>query len=56
MAATGCLIGAAEGRDFQRHARIGMMRALNRNVERVLFVCGSGSASRDCLMHLHDLR
>ena len=25
-----CLIGAAEGRDFLMHARIGMLRALNR--------------------------
>ena len=32
--ATGCLIGAAEGRDFIMHARIGVMRALNRNIER----------------------
>jgi hypothetical protein len=31
--AVGCLIGAAEGRDFMMHARIGMLRALNRNVE-----------------------
>jgi len=31
--AIGCLIGAAEGRDFLMHARIGVMRALNRNVE-----------------------
>ena len=30
--ATACLIGAAEGRDFLMHARIGMLRALNRNV------------------------
>jgi hypothetical protein len=30
--ATRCLIGAAEGRDFMMHARIGMMRALNRHV------------------------
>jgi len=29
------LIGAAEGRDFLMHARIGMLRALNRPVERV---------------------
>jgi hypothetical protein len=29
-----CLIGAAEGRDFLMHARIGVMRALNRNVVR----------------------
>jgi hypothetical protein len=30
------LIGAAEGRDFLMHARIGVMRALNhRHVERV---------------------
>ena len=28
------LIGAAEGRDFIMHAHVGMMRALNRNVER----------------------
>ena len=28
------LIGAAEGRNFIMHARIGMLRALNRNVER----------------------
>jgi hypothetical protein len=35
QAATACLIGAAEGRDFIMHARIGMLRALNRNVERV---------------------
>jgi hypothetical protein len=32
--AVGCLIGAAEGRDFLMHARVGMLRALNRNVER----------------------
>jgi hypothetical protein len=32
--ATGCLIGAAEGRDFLMHARIGMLRALNRHIER----------------------
>jgi hypothetical protein len=30
-----CLIGAAEGRDFLMHARIGVIRALNRHVERV---------------------
>jgi hypothetical protein len=30
-----CLIGAAEGRDFLMHARIGVMRAINRHVERV---------------------
>lgn len=30
-----CLIGATEGRDFVMHARIGVMKALNRNVERV---------------------
>jgi len=34
--AIGCLIGAAEGRDFLMHARIGVLRALNRNVERML--------------------
>jgi hypothetical protein len=28
-------IGAAEGCDFLMHARIGMLRALNRHVERV---------------------
>ena len=33
--ALSCLIGAAEGRHFLMHARIGMLRALNRNVERV---------------------
>ena len=27
--ATRCLIGAAEGRDYLMHARIGMLRALN---------------------------
>jgi hypothetical protein len=32
--AIGCLIGAAEGRDFVTYARIGVLRALNRNVER----------------------
>jgi hypothetical protein len=32
--AIGCLIGASEGRDFLMHARIGVLRALNRNVER----------------------
>ena len=34
--AIGCLIGAAEGRDFLMHARIGVLRALNRNAERTL--------------------
>jgi hypothetical protein len=29
-----CLIGATEGRDFLMHARIGILRALNRDVER----------------------
>jgi hypothetical protein len=33
--AIACLIGAAEGRDFLMHARIGVMRALNRHVGRV---------------------
>jgi hypothetical protein len=33
--AIACLIGAAEGRDFLMHARIGMLRALNRQVERL---------------------
>jgi hypothetical protein len=33
--ATEILIGAAEGRDFLTHARIGMLRALNRHVEKV---------------------
>jgi hypothetical protein len=32
--AVACLIGAAEGRDFLMHARVGMLRALNRHVER----------------------
>jgi hypothetical protein len=32
--AVACLIGAAEGGDFMMHARIGMLRALNRNVVR----------------------
>jgi len=32
--AVACLICAAEGRDFMMHARIGVLRALNRNVER----------------------
>jgi hypothetical protein len=31
--AISCLIGAAEGRDFLMHARIRMLRALNRHVE-----------------------
>ena len=34
--ATGCLIGAAEGRDFVMHARVEVLRALNRNIERTL--------------------
>jgi hypothetical protein len=34
--AVACLIGAAEGRDFLMHARIGMLRALNRHLERAL--------------------
>jgi hypothetical protein len=29
-------VGAAEGRDFVMHSRIGVLRALNRNVERTL--------------------
>ncbi len=33
--AVACLIGAAEGRDFLMHARIGVLRALNGHVERV---------------------
>jgi hypothetical protein len=33
--ATEILIGAAEGRDFLMHARIRMLRALSRNVEKV---------------------
>jgi hypothetical protein len=33
--AIGCLIMAAEGRGPLKHARIGVLRALNRNVERV---------------------
>jgi hypothetical protein len=34
--AIGCPIGAAEGRDFVMHSRIGVLRALNRNIERTL--------------------
>jgi hypothetical protein len=34
--AIGCAIGAAEGRDFVMHSRIGVLRALNRNIERTL--------------------
>jgi hypothetical protein len=34
--AIACLIGAVEGRDFVMHARIGVLRALNLNVERTL--------------------
>jgi hypothetical protein len=34
--AVACLIGAAEGRDFMMHARIVVLRALNRNIERPL--------------------
>ena len=30
-----CLIGAAEGRDFLMHARIGVLRALNKDQPRV---------------------
>jgi hypothetical protein len=33
--AIGCLIGAAEGRDYLMHARVGVMRAINRHIERV---------------------
>jgi hypothetical protein len=33
--AIACLIGAAEGRDFLMHTQIGMLRAINRDVERV---------------------
>jgi hypothetical protein len=29
-----CLTGAAEDRDYMMHARIGLLRALNRHVER----------------------
>jgi hypothetical protein len=36
QAAIGCLIGAAECRDFVMHARIGVLRALNRDIERTL--------------------
>jgi hypothetical protein len=32
--AVACLLGAAENGDFLMHARIGMLRALNRNVVR----------------------
>ena len=34
--ATGCMIGAAEARDLMMHARIGLLRALNRNIQRML--------------------
>ena len=30
------LMGAADGRDFVMHSRIGVLHALNRNVERIL--------------------
>jgi hypothetical protein len=33
-AAVHCLIGAAEGRDFLMHARVGVLRAQNRNIVR----------------------
>ena len=33
--AIGCLIGAAEGRDFLMHARVSVLPALNRYIERV---------------------
>jgi len=33
--AVGYLIEAAEGRDFVMHSRIGVLRALNRHVERI---------------------
>jgi hypothetical protein len=33
--AISCLIGAAEDRDFLLHARVGVLKALNRHVERV---------------------
>jgi hypothetical protein len=32
--AIGCLIGAAEGRDLLMHPGVGVMRAVNRHVER----------------------
>jgi hypothetical protein len=35
QAAVACLIGAADGLDFLMHARIGMVRALNKDVKRV---------------------
>jgi hypothetical protein len=36
MAAGGeILINTAEGRDYLMHARIGVLKALNRNVERI---------------------
>ena len=47
--AIGCLIGAAERRDFLMHARIGVMRALNRHVdegEGIIF--RNSSAATDC--------
>jgi hypothetical protein len=33
--ASACLIGAAEGRDFLMHARVGVLRALNRHIEKI---------------------
>ena len=47
------LIGVAEGRDFMMHAQIGMLRALNRHVERVFNPdrkdphCGKRKLKRD---------
>ena len=40
--AIGCLIGAAEGRNFMMHARIGVLRALNRNAERTFNASHAG--------------
>ena len=34
----GTLIGAAEGRDFLMHSRIGVLHALDRNVEGILIL------------------
>jgi hypothetical protein len=52
--AVGCLIGAAEGRDFLMHARIGMLRALNRHVGpkwREYLLCCSKRLGLHCRQH-----
>jgi hypothetical protein len=64
--AIACLIGAAEGRDFMMHARIGMLRALNRHVERVFNTdrkdpigaaeAGAGSIGQSYPQQMHSLK